>query len=445
MIRYGKQSRRGFLKTAAAHAAAGALFPSTVPSSALGADGFESPGERITLGFIGTGGQGTFLLKSFVQKADAHVLAVCDVHSGRRARAKTIVEESYAERYGAGKYRGCDEYNDFRDVIARDDIDAVVIAVPDNWHAIPAVMAADAKKDVYGEKPMAVTIAESRAIADAVTRNNIVFQTGSMRRSIERFRIGCELVRSGYIGELHTIRSSVPTGWGCEDQPETPVPEGFDYDMWLGPAPWQPHTEMRWNPRPSFILDYGNGMITDLGTHFNDIAQWGHGTDRTGPVSVDGKGEFPKTGLYDTMLHCHVEYEFADGVKMICIDKDPKPRISARFEGTEGWVDIGYNETTAEPMSLLSKVIGPNDTRLYRSRDHHQNFLDCVKSRGETAAPAEVGHRSFSLCAIANISMILGRKLRWDPDKEVFIGDDEANRMLSRSMRAPWSLPVTQA
>ena len=432
-------TRRSFL------AAAGAAFPAIIPASARGKDGNEPPSERITLGFIGTGGQGTFLLRNFVKKADAHILAVCDVHTERRNRAKKIVEDAYAETFGAGSYRGCDTYNDFRDVIARDDIDAVVIAVPDNWHAIPAVMAADAGKDVYGEKPMAVTIAESRAIADAVKRNGIVFQTGSMRRSIERFRSGCELVRNGYIGKLHTIRSSVPTGWGCDPQPVTPVPDGFDYDMWLGPAPWQPHTEMRWNPRPSFILDYGNGMITDLGTHFNDIAQWGHGTDTTGPISVDGRGEYPTTGLYDTMLHCHIEYEFADGVRMTCVDKDPKPRISARFEGDEGWIDIGYNETTAEPQSLLSKILGPNDQRLYRSNDHHKNFLDCVKSRKETAAPAEVGHRSFSLCCMGNISMLLKRKLRWDPEAERFIGDDEANRMLSRSMRAPWKLPSVHA
>jgi len=219
-----------------------------------------------------------------------------------------------------------------------------------------------------------------------------------------------------------------------------PVPEGFDYDMWLGPAPWRPYTELRWKPRPSFLLDYGNGMITDLGTHFNDIAQWGHGTEDTGPVTIDGRGEFPVTGLYDTVLHLRIEYEFADGVRMICIDKHPKPRISARFEGDEGWIDIGYNETTAEPFSLLTKVFGPNDLRLYRSNNHHRNFLDCVKSRKQTAAPPETGHRSFSLCALGNISMLLGRKLRWDPVAERFPDDDEANRMLARSMRSPWKV-----
>lgn len=427
--------RRSFLARSAA-----AVAPLFIPSRVFGNDITDAPSDRITLGFIGTGGQGRFLLGRFLPKRDAQVVAVCDVNRERRERAKSIVEKHYTEASGAGTYTGIDTYNDFRDLIARDDIDAVVIATPDNWHAVLAVMAADAGKDIYGEKPLALTVSEGRALCNAVERNNRIFQTGSMRRSIERFRSGCELVRNGYIGKLHTIHSSVPSGWGCDIQPETPIPEGFDYDMWLGPAPWQPHTEMRWAPRPSFILDYGNGMITDLGTHFNDIAQWGHGTDRTGPISVNARGEFPKTGLYDTMIHCHVEYEFADGVKMTCIDKSPKPLISARFEGTEGWIDIGYNETTCYPENLLSVILKPGDTRLYRSLDHYSNFLGCIKTRKETVVPAEVGHRSFSLCQIANISMRLGRKLAWDPDREVFNDDAEANRMLKRSMRPPWTV-----
>ena len=428
-------SRRSFLKKLST----AALFPAIIPSSAFGRSQ-TAPSERINLGVIGTSGQGRFLIGQFLKKDAAHITALCDVHADRLSGAKKIVEDSYSEKFGIESYKGCDTHTDFRDLLARDDIDAVVIAVPDNWHGVMGVMAADAGKDIYGEKPMAHNIRESRAIVDAVKRNNRVFQTGSMRRSWERFRIGCEAVRSGFIGKLHTINSSVPSGWGCDPQPETPVPAGFDYDMWLGPAPWQPHTEMRWKPRPSFLLDYGNGMITDLGTHFNDIAQWGHGTDRTGPVSIDGRGEFPTTGLYDTMIHCRIEYEFADGVKMICVDKHPKPLISARFEGDEGWIDIGYNETTAHPKSILTKMIGPNDTRLYRSNDHYNNFLKCVKTREETAAPPEVGHRSFSLCSLGNISMRLGRKLNWDPENERFIGDPEADRMLGRSIRAPWRI-----
>jgi len=431
-------SRRKFIAGSLTGSAAFPLM--LLPSYGHGAE-IKPPSERITLGCIGNGGQGTFLLKSFLEKTDAQIVAVCDVHRDRRNRAKNLVEEKYTERFGKSNYSGCDAYNDFREIIGRKDIDAVVIAVPDNWHAIPAVMAAEAGKDIYGEKPMAKTIREGRAIVEAVKKNGRIFQTGSHRRSVERFRFGCEVVRNGLIGKLHTIRTSVPTGMEIDPQPEMPIPDGFDYDTWLGPAPWKPFTEKRWTPLPSLILDYGNGMITDLGTHFSDIAQWGHGTEYTGPVSIDGKGEFPKRGLYDTMIHCHIEYEFADGVKMICIDKFPKPLISARFEGTEGWIDIGYNETTMYPESMRTKVFGPNDIRLYRSLDHHQNFLDCVKSRKETVAPAEVGHRSFSLCALGNISMLLDRKLHWNPEKEEFIGDSEANAMLSRAMRAPWKLP----
>lgn len=434
-------TRRNFLKTAAVNTALGAaVIPSIIPAAVLGQDGAVSPGNRITLGFIGTGGQGRFLIGKFLGIKDAQVVAVCDADTERRTQAQNIVDQHYSMQTSAGRYKGCTEYNDFRDLLDRDDIDAVVIATPDNWHAVQGIMAAQAGKDIYGEKPLTLTITEGRALSDAVKRNEVIFQTGSHRRSIERFRFGCELVRNGYIGELHTIQSSVPSGWGAETQPAMPVPGGFDYDMWLGPAPWQPYTELRWKPRPSFILDYGNGMITDLGTHFNDIAQWGHGTELTGPVTIDGKGEFPRDGLYDTVLHLRIEYEFADGVKMICVDKHPKPKISARFEGTEGWVDIGYNETTTSPESLLNVIIGRDELHLYRSLDHHRNFIDCVKSRKQPAAPVEVGHRTVSLCILGNISMRLGRKVHWDPDNEIFINDDEANRMLSRSMRSPWHL-----
>ncbi len=417
-----------------------AVIPSIIPAAVLGKNNAVSPGNRITLGFIGTGGQGRFLIGKFLDIKDAQVVAVCDADTERRTQAQNIVDQHYSGQTSAGRYKGCTAYKDFRDLLDCDEIDAVVIATPDNWHAVQGIMAAQAGKDIYGEKPLTLTITEGRALSDAVKRNKVIFQTGSHRRSIERFRFGCELVRNGYIGELHTIKSSVPSGWGAETQPAMPVPEGFDYDMWLGPAPWQPFTELRWKPRPSFLLDYGNGMITDLGTHFNDIAQWGHGTELTGPVTIDGKGEFPRDGFYDTVLHLHIEYEFADGVKMICVDKHPKPKISARFEGTEGWVDIGYNETTASPESLLNVIIGRDELHLYRSLDHHRNFIDCVKSHKQPAAPVEVGHRTASLCIIGNISMRLGRKVHWDPDTESCINDDEANRMLSRSMRSPWHM-----
>jgi len=441
MARCKNVTRRNFLKTAAVNTALGAaVLPSIIPAAVLGQDGAVSPGNRITLGFIGTGGQGRFLLGKFLDIKDAQVVAVCDADAERCARAHNTVDQYYSGQTSAGRYKGCTAYDDFRDLLDSNDIDAVVIATPDNWHAVQGIMAARAGKDIYGEKPLTLTIAEGRALSDAVKRNEVIFQTGSHRRSIERFRFGCELVRNGYIGELHTIQSSVPSGRGIETQPAMPVPDGFDYDMWLGPAPWQPYTELRWKPRPSFILDYGNGMITDLGTHFNDIAQWGHGTELTGPMTIDGKGEFPRDGLYNTVIHLHIEYEFADGVKMICVDKHPKPKISTRFEGTEGWVDIGYNETTTSPESLLNVLIGRDELHLYRSLDHHRNFIDCVKSRKQPAAPVEVGHRTASLCILGNISMRLGRKVHWDPDTESFKNDDEANRMLSRSMRSPWHM-----
>jgi predicted dehydrogenase len=426
-------SRRRFLKTAVA---AGA--PLIIPASALGRSGHTAPSNRIVMGCIGVGGMGTSDMRGFLQKPVTQVVAVCDVDTDRREAARAIVEEHYAEKAPGGSYKGCDGYNDFRELIARGDIDAVVIATPDHWHVLIAMAAARAGKDMYCEKPLSLTIAQGRALSDCVKQYGRVFQTGSQLRSSQNTRFACELVRNGRIGELKTIYTYCTGGPTIGPQPKMPIPDGFDYDMWLGPAPWAPYTEMRchWNYR--WLYDYSGGKLTDLGAHDNDIAQWGNGTEYTGPVEIEAQAEYPKDGLWNTAVSYRVEYTYANGVKLVCADGGGK---TVTFEGTEGRVTTRGGPIEADPPSILNSRIGPNEIHLYDSRDHHQNFLDCVRSRAEPIAPAEVAHRSVTVCHLGNIAMQLGRKLHWDPDCERFVNDPEADRYLTCAMRAPWELP----
>lgn len=427
-------SRRTFLQTALAASVA----PYIIPARALGLEG-TAPSERITIGCIGVNGMGTSDMRSFLALDDAQVVAVCDVDATNRERAKKIVEEHYATQ-AAGTYKGCATYNDFREVLARPDIDAVCIGTPDHWHVLISIAAAKAGKDIYCEKPLSRTIAEGRALVNAMDQYGRVFQTGTQLRSMRSNRYACELVRNGRIGKLHTIRTYLPTGPDYGIQPVMPVPKGFDYNMWLGPAPEAPYTEKRCHFNFRYIFDYAGGPMTDLGAHDNDLAQWGHGTEYTGPVEVEGKGQFPQNSLFDVPLSFKVNYKYADGVDLICsTDPCPNGGTGVRFEGSDGWVFTRWN-SDAEPKSLLTSKIGPNEIHLYESINHQRNFLDCIRSRAKTIAPPEIAHRSASICHIGNIAMRLGRKLQWDPDKERFVNDEEANRYLSMPLRAPWTL-----
>ncbi len=417
-------SRREFLKSSAVIAGTAIALPAIVPSSVFGA---AAPSNRITMGCIGMGGQGTGNMRSFKGKPDCEVVAVCDA------------DVKHIER--ALKSAGLDSnaaYTDFRDVLARDDIDAISIATPDHWHALISVAAIRSGKDVFCEKPMTLTIGQGRVVADEAKRYGRVFQTGSQQRSGSEFRFACELVRNGRIGKLHTMRVGIhgnnrtcPPTW----QPE-PAPDGFNYDMWLGPAPWQPYTAQRCHYQFRFILDYSGGQMTNWGAHYLDIAQWGNEADDTGPVEIAGSGDFPKTGLFTTAQNENIEYTYANGVKLYLKSGSGH----TRFEGTEGWVDVTRGKIKAEPESLLTSKIGPDEIHLYNSNDHKQNFLDCIKSRKETICTAEIGHRSSTVCHLGNIAMMLGRKLKWDPKAERFIDDPAANSMIDRSMRAPWRL-----
>lgn len=425
-------TRRKFLKRASVAAAGVAGFPYLIPASALGKDGSVAPSDRLVIGVIGTGGQGMSDLRGFLNKDEAQVVAVCDVDTEHRNRARDTVNEKYGNR-------DCAAYNDFREVIERSDIDAVLLALPDQWHAITAIMAARAGKDIHAQKPLAYNISEGRAIVNAVARYGVVWQTGSQQRSDWKFRFACELVRNGRIGKVDTVKVGLPNRnsiRGNDTQP-APVPAGFDYDMWLGPAPWAPYNPGRchWNFR--WISDYSGGQITDWAGHHCDIAQWGLGTELTSPVEIEGTGVFPRTGLHDTVENYRFTCKYAEGFTMIVAGALPQ---GVRFEGSDGWVFVSRRKIDAHPKSLLTSVIGPDEIQLYKSDDHKQNFLDCVRTRSRTVAPVEVAHRSIMIGHLGVIALKLGRKVKWDPRKERFINDPEADRLLSRPMRSPWHL-----
>lgn len=435
----GKITRRDFLRRSAAVTAGAAAFPAIVPGSALGLNGAEAPSNRITLGSVGLGGQGLHNTRGFLALPDVQVVAVCDVDENHRNRAVETVEAHYGRRSRrGGDYAGCAAYNDFREMLARPDIDAVMLAPPDHWHGVMAAAAAKAGKDIYCEKPLAHSIAEGRAVVDAVERYQRVLQVGSHERSRDNARFACELVRNGRIGRLHTIRCNLPIDnhGPIDNQPPMPVPPELDYDLWLGPAPYEPYTEKRCHFWFRYILDYSGGEVTDRGAHILDLGQLGNNTDHTGPVSVEGVGDFPKEGLFNTAMQFRFSFEYANGVRMICESTTPR---GVKFEGDEGWVFIHIHggHLEAEPESLLREVIGPNEEHLGRSPGHNIDFINAVKTRGTTMAPPEAGHRTGSMCHMANIAMLLGRELRWNPQTERF-DDEQANRMLMGNLRSPW-------
>jgi predicted dehydrogenase len=451
-MRRNKISRRAFLKSSAV-AAAVVGFPMIIPASALGR-GRTAPSNRVTLAMIGTGNQGFNDLRSFLPDDRVQVIAVCDVNRespgywdgkvGGREPAKRLVEEHYAAAKASGEYKGCDAYVDFREVIGRDDIDAVEICTPDHWHAIPVVEAARAKKDIYCQKPLSLTIVEGRVMSDAVKQAGVIFQTGSQQRSDSNFRRACELVRNGRIGKVHTVRVCLPGGRAdyarTGDQKKTaPVPDGFEYDLWLGPAAAAPYAPARCHVNFRWIYDYSGGNVTDWGGHHPDCAQWGLGTEHTGPVEIRAaKGVFPPDELWNTATEFYFEAIYADGVKMIVSDKE---RGGVTWEGTEGKVWANRGQHDAEPKAILDSVIAENEIHLYKSDDHFRNFIDGVLTRTECVAPVETAHRSITICHLGNIAMRLGReKLRWDPATEKILDDAEASAMLSREYRAPWKL-----
>jgi predicted dehydrogenase len=442
-------SRRDFLKQSLALAGAAGL-PTIVPASVLGLSGTVAPSNRVILGCIGLGIQGMGNMRTFRGNPEVLVAAVCDVHETQRQQAKQSVDDAYANK-------DCAAYKDFRELMARKDIDAVQITTPDHWHPLVALEAIRQGKHMFCEKPIGWSFRAAQVLRQAVKDSRVVFQFGTQQRSSKKFRVACELVRSGKIGKLKTILVGVPASWTCPAQPTEPVPRELDYDLWLGPAPLAPYCYQRCRPYTQkehwsiwyCISDYCMGMIGNWGVHHLDIAQWGNDTELSGPVEVSGTGEFPQGMLTDAAVKWQVENRYANGVTLIHMDdatskKHPLQQgghgHGVMFLGSEGWVHVDRSRMDASSKALLKATPGPRDVHLFQSDNHHANFIDAVKGRTRPAAPIDIAVRTDALCHLQQIAIKLRRKLRWDPVKEVFVGDDEANRMLDRPMRAPWRI-----
>ena len=426
MVKMNGVSRRAFLKAAAA-AVAG---PYMITSGALGAGEKVAASNRLTVAHIGIGNQGPGHFHYMLGNREAQIMAICDVKKWIRDKYVKAVEDQYAKETAAGSYKGCASYKDYHDVMVRSDIDAVVIATPDHWHAIIGCAAARSGKDIYSEKPMTLDIREARTLANYVRRYGVVFQTGSQQRSDYRFRYACELVRNRRIGKLLTV--NVGVGGPSQEKylPEEPVPEGLDWEVWQGPAPWKPYNAERcsgdYGGGWRHIRDYSGGMMTDWGAHHFDIAQWGMGMDESGPVEVhapDGKD-------YKTLT-----YKYSSGVVM-----SHGGANGILFTGTDGKVEVNRGYLRTWPDDLAKVPIGPSEINLYKSNDHMGDWVQCIKARKRPICDVEVGCRSITVCHLGNIAYWLKRSLKWDPVKEEIIGDAEASRWLDRPKRAPYRI-----
>ena len=461
--RNSSPSRRRFLSGAGTLAAAAGVvggFPAIVPATVFGQN---APSNRINIGAIGTGriSRGHDL-PGIWKHEHARVMAVCDLDSTRAGQAKTLVNGQYSKATGK-PYDGVTAYTDYRELLANADVDAVVISTPDHWHSLLAIAAVEAGKDVYLQKPASLTIADGRALSNAVHRSGRIFQIGSQQRSSPQWRYAAELVRNGRIGQLRTVSIGLPGDPSGPEEPEMPVPPNLNYDLWLGPTPSVYYTEQRVHPqngygRPGWLRceQFGAGMITGWGAHHIDSAHWGMDTEYTGPIEITGTAQFPTSGLWDVHGSFRTEGVYANGVRMIVSGDFPN---GIKFEGTDGWIFVSRgNEavTSSDPQSrltddralaasnpaIIKSVIGPNEIHLEESADHHGNWLAAIRSRKQPIAPVEIAHRSCSACLLYHIAMKTGRTLHWDPIRERFRNDDEANAMLSRPQRPPYTLPV---
>jgi predicted dehydrogenase len=431
--------RREFLSRAASAAAA----PYVITSAALGAEGRPPASERVVTGYIGVGPRGLLNVREQLSCPDAQVVAVCDVWKHVRDRAKGVVDAHY-------KTTDCRPYVDFRELLGRDDIDAVGIASPDHWHVPMSIMAAKAGKDVSVEKPLGVSVAEDLLCREIIKRYDRVFQYGTEARARDACRLGAELIRNGRIGEIKEIRVKAPNS--CRGPVRTPKPEpaGLAYDLWLGPAPWRPYSGCPDNGGSWFhVYDYALGFIAGWAAHPLDLLQWSFDTHLAGNWEVEGTGVIPEVGCHDAVIDWDVAIRFASGVKMSFwatgLKKDEEPVLAklgnyAQVIGTEGWIAVYYASMMCDPPSLKDSVLGPDAVRLPVSRGQERNFIECVKSRQKTVAPVDAAVQSDLVSHISNIAIRVGRKITWDPVKEEIIGDAEASRMLTRAHRDPWTL-----
>ena len=432
-------TRRGFVGKAAA-AAAGFMI---VPRFVLGGkrmDGtrYLAPSDMISLGFIGTGKQGKGLTTSFLSTGETRIVALSEVYKDKAQLTLDRIKAHYAKNTEAGSYSDIPVYNDFRELLARKDVDAVVIALPDHWHAAAAVRAAQAGKDIYCEKPLALTVREGRAMVDATRKYKRVFQTGSMQRSWPEFRQTAELIRNGYIGEIKHIKVNVGPPPIPYTLPAEPIPAGLDWTAWLGPnAPVNFNSELAPPitkdvfPNWRLYKEFGGGMVTDWGAHMFDIVQWALDMDNSGPVEViapDGKE------------HPFLTYRYNNGITMTHEKWDWSNAI--HFIGTEGDLKVQRKKLETTPASLKDKVIGETEKHVYKSENHYKDFLDAMRNRSKPICDVEVGHRTASVCTIGNIAYQLKRPLQWNPKKESFKNDAEANALLGRTMNDTWGIKI---
>ena len=454
--------RRDFLKITVKSTAAAIGLPYIIPASALGKNGHTVPSDRIVFGCIGLGGQGRGNMRAFANQQDTQVVALCDVDQGNDEFQNSFgypgsqngiqpalqnLVESYERRGVEISSKSIATYTDFRELVARRDIDAVTVCTPDHWHGVITKAALESGKDVYCEKPLVNTIAEGRAVCNAVERYGQVLQTGSHERSNDSVRYAAELVLNGRIGRLREIHVNMPNSdphhkillRNTEPKPTMPVPDGLDYSMWIGPAPWAPYTLERVHFWWRFILDYGGGEMTDRGAHIIDLAQFINGTDDSGPVEIIAAGKAVGNGLYDCFIEYEFECKYSNGVRMIGGSKGER---GLKLVGSDGWIFIHIHggRLEAEPKSLLKEFIGPNEIHVGRSPEHHRNFLDAVKTRSKPVAHEEIGHRTATICHLLNIAMLTGKKLVWDSEREEITNDPMANQMVNRPMRSPWQL-----
>jgi predicted dehydrogenase len=425
------RSRREVLRAAAVGFAA----PYVITSAALGR---VSANERLAIGLIGVGNMGGGHLDTLLANGDVQVVAICDVDAKKRDAAREKVEKHYAREKDDGTFKGCETYNEFEKLLDRIDIDAVLIAVPDHWHAIIAIAACRAGKDVYCEKPLALTVHEAWEMAATARRYQRVFQTGSQQRSDRNFRYACELVRNGRVGKL--IKVNVGIGGPSRDKqfPEEPLREGFDWERWLGPAPWAPYNAERcsgdYGGGWRHVRDYSGGMMTDWGAHHIDIAQWGMGMDGNGPVEIVPPQQPPEIRTTpDPEKGPTLVYKYANGTELIHGGAN-----GILFTGTDGKVEVNRGYFKTWPDEIGKEPIGPNDVRLYESSNHMQNWIDCIRTRRRPIADVEIGASTITVCHLGNIAYWLGRPIKWDPAKHEIVGDSQATRLLDRPKRGPW-------
>ncbi len=441
MLTRNKLGRRNFLQITSTAVAA----PWVVSSRVLGQD---APSNTLRIGCIGTGRMGLGNLMECVERGlegnnRAHVVAVCDLDQRRLEYARQTVEKIYAERLPREPHPQVRIFQNYQQMLAEADVDGVIVATPDHWHAQVAIHAARAGKDIYLQKPLTYAIAEGQKLCRAVRQHQVILQVGSQQRSDAGFRRACQLVRNGRIGRLQTIRIRLPVDTGTGNPTPMLAPDHLAYDHWLGPAPTAEYTEDRVHPRAGYgrpgwlqIEAYSRGMITGWGSHMFDIAQWGHGSDDSGLVEIEAHGDFPQRGLFDVHTRFSATGRYADGVQVFAESGDP---AGVKFVGDRGWIDVGRSRLAAEPRQILDQQLDQDETLLTSSDDHMRNFLQSMRSRLDPICPVEVGHRSNTICLITHTAMKLGRKLRWDPVQELFVGDAAANAMLDYPHRAPWS------